>query len=85
VDLQRAIYGQIERGDITVSLIALDKIVTSTGSNIDYIVYGNQDNFPTVRKRINTLLDLSSEDELIMYYKCISAIRECPSKNKQLL
>lgn len=32
--------GQIERGDFYISLKALDKIVSATGIDVDYILYG---------------------------------------------
>ena len=33
--------GQIERGEILLSTNALNKIITSTGANANYILYGN--------------------------------------------
>ena len=33
--------GQIERGEILLSTNALNKIITGTGANANYILYGN--------------------------------------------
>lgn len=35
--------GQIERGEIMISLNALDKIVVSTGTDTDYLLYGKNE------------------------------------------
>ena len=70
--------GQIERGEILVSMNALDKIAISTGSDTDYLLYGkNEDEDNKIRKQINKFLDRSSKDELKMYFKCFAAIKEC--------
>ena len=44
-------------------LIVLDKIVNSTGSNTDYLLYGKNEEDNKVRKHINRFLDRSDTDE----------------------
>lgn len=76
--------GQIERGEILVSLRALDKIAFSTGENIDYILYGKCNNeHLQVRKSIDLYLNHSSKEELKMYLECIASIRKFFSKNNK--
>lgn len=65
--------GQIERGEILLSVKALDKIAICTGSDINYILYGKPRKL-TLRKNIDTILDRSNSDEMKMYFKCISSI-----------
>lgn len=70
--------GQIERGEILVSLNALDKIAIATGSNTDYLLYGKLDNKDNkMRKHINKFLDRSNDEELKAYFKCLTSIKEC--------
>ena len=70
--------GQIERGEILVSMNALDKIATSTGTDTDYLLYGKNENKENkIRKNINKFLDRSDDDELKMYFKCFAAIKQC--------
>lgn len=66
--------GQIERGEILPSLIALDKIASSCGEDFDYILYGKKEN-NSIRRNIDIFLDRSNTEELNMYFKCISAIK----------
>lgn len=50
--------GQIERGEIMISLNALDKIVVSTGTDTDYLLYGkNEIDENRMKKMINNFLD----------------------------
>lgn len=66
--------GQIERGEILPSLIALDKIASSCGEDFDYILYGKKEN-NSIRRNIDIFLDRCNQDELNMYFKCISTIK----------
>ena len=68
--------GQIERGEILISLSALDKIVCSTGTKAQYILYGKKDDrISMARRNIDTLLDLCTPEELTYFLKCISAFK----------
>ncbi len=75
--------GQIERGEILVSLNALDKIATYTNTDVDFLLYGNNNNNDlTVKHNLEKLLNRSSEEELKMYFKCISSINNFINKSK---
>lgn len=70
--------GQIERGEILVSLNALDKIAIATGTDTDYLLYGkSESNENKTRKNINKFLDRSDEEELKTYFKCLASIKQC--------
>ena len=66
--------GQIERGEILPSLIALDKIASNCGEDLDYILYGKKES-NSIRRNIDIFLDRCSPAELNMYFKCISSIK----------
>ena len=69
--------GQIERGEIMISLNGLDKIVVSTGTDTDYLLYGKNDiDENRMKKIINNLLDRADKEELKAYFKCLSSIKE---------
>lgn len=67
--------GQIERGEILISLKALEKIASSTGIDINQIIYGKPINNCT-RKNIETILDRSNEQQLNLIYKILLIINE---------
>ena len=74
--LKESHVGQIERGEILVSLRSLDKIASATGIDVDYFLYGKGSNKNLdVRKNIDVYLNHSTKDELKMYFKCISSIK----------
>lgn len=73
--------GQIERGDILLSLNTLDKIASATGISMDYILYGtNKHTNLKARDTLNLLMDRASKDELQMYYKCLTSIKSYMNK-----
>lgn len=68
--------GKLERGEILISINALNKICSESGVSSDYVLYGiNQEKKSSVRTSINFLLDSSTKEELKMYLKCISSIK----------
>lgn len=82
--LKESHIGQIERGEILVSLISLDKIAIATGIDVDYFLYGKGSNKNlNVRKNIDIYLNRSTKDELNMYFKCISTIKNFIYKNNE--
>lgn len=69
--------GKLERGEICVSIKALNKICSATGVSSDYILYGKCENKQlNVRKMIDNFLDHSSDEELKMYFKFINTIKD---------
>lgn len=82
VGLKESHVGQIERGEILISLCSLDKIVIATGVDVDFFLYGKNGNKNLeIRKNIDMYLNHSGKDELKMYFKCISNIKSFLNKN----
>lgn len=76
-DLSERHIGQIERGDILFSLKTLNKIVMATGVDINYILYGKgKNNHLKIAKNLHNIIDNSSRNELQMYYKCVTTIKQ---------
>lgn len=72
---------QIERGEFLFSLTTLDKIATATGSVTDYILYGNNKNKNiSIKENLYTLIDRADSDELQMYFKCLTTIKNYLNK-----
>ena len=70
IDVSEVFLGQIERGERSLSLKTLKKIVTYTGSSSDYILFGNMKNNNTISK-INNILNTCSADSLTYIYELI--------------
>ena len=68
IDVSEVFLGQIERGERSLSLKTLKKIVTYTGSSSDYILFGKNNN--TISK-INNILNTCSTDSLTYIYELI--------------
>lgn len=80
-DLTERHIAQIERGEFLVSLPTLDKIATATGTDTDYILYGKgKNNKLKVTEHLYTLIDRADTDELKMYYKCLTTIKNYTNK-----
>lgn len=74
---------QIERGEFLFSLPTLDKIASATGTDTDYILYGNgRNNKLSVKENLYTLIDRADLDELQMYFKCLTTIKHYVNKRK---
>ena len=70
VDISDVFLGQIERGERSLSLKNLCKIVKYTGVSTDYILFGNNKNNST-RNKINKILDKCSDESVEYIYKII--------------
>ena len=80
--LKESHVGQIERGEILVSLRSLDRIASATGIDVDYFLYGKGSNKNLdIRKNIDIYLNRSTKDELKMYFKFMSTIKSFLHKN----
>ena len=66
IDISDVFLGQIERGERSLSLKTLCKIVKFTGTTTDYILFGTEDKSNKTIKKINNILNKSS-DEFITY------------------
>lgn len=83
-DLTERHIGQIERGDFLVSLHALDKIVSATGTDTDLILYGKgENNKLKIKENLDTIINRADKEELKMYYKCIATIKGYVNKREQ--
>ena len=68
--------GQLERGEFLISLPSLDNIITATGVDTDFILYGKGENDRLkIKQNLISFIDKADKDELQMYYKCITTIR----------
>lgn len=82
IDVSEVFLGQVERGERSLSLKTLKKIVSYTGSSSDYILFGNQENNSTVSK-INNILKNSSDNTIDYMYELIhSSFTFLKKKNK---
>ena len=73
--------GQIERGEILLSTNALNKIITSTGVNANYILYGNTNSKKSAtRVYIDNYLDSSDPDELKYFLNFIATSKKLLKK-----
>lgn len=77
VGLTESHVGQIERGEILISLAALNKIINGTGSSVHYILYGKNlsSRVSTTRRNIDTILDLCTPEEEILFLKWLTAFK----------
>lgn len=72
IDVSDVFLGQIERGERSLSIKTLCRIVSFTGASTDYILFGNLDSNNTINK-INRILNKSSDNMILYIYKIITA------------
>lgn len=72
IDISDVFLGQIERGERSLSIKTLCRIVSFTGASTDYILFGNKENNSIIQK-INRILDKSSDNMKEYIYKIITA------------
>ena len=60
IDITDSFLGQIERGERSLSVKTLKKVVKYTGVSADYLLFGNYSNNETIQK-INNILAINSE------------------------
>lgn len=71
IDISDVFLGQIERGERSLSLKTLYKIVNFTGVSTDFILLGNQNENSTIHK-INRILAKSSDANIEYFYQIIN-------------
>jgi hypothetical protein len=65
-------------------LNALDCISSATGINVDYILYGKTEkNKLQVKQNLHNIIDMCDKEELKMYYKCITTIKDFVNKSEK--
>lgn len=75
--------GQLERGEFLIGLTSLDNIITATGVDTDFILYGKGENDKLkIKQNLISFIDKVDKDELQMHYKCITTIRTYLKKIK---
>ena len=80
-DLSTNHLGRIERGEWLIGLETLHKICTNTGTDPNFILYGNMNNKNSiVRQNIDAFLNNCTNDELKLYYKLMLDIKKLSSK-----
>ena len=71
IDISDVFLGQIERGERSLSIKTLCKIVAFTGASTDYILFGNDSN-NTIINKINRILSKSSDANIKYFYDIIN-------------
>lgn len=71
IDVSDVFLGQIERGERSLSLKTLCRIVAFTGVSTDFILFGNDTNNSTIHK-INRILDKSSDANIEYFYQIMN-------------
>ena len=71
IDISDVFLGQIERGERSLSLKTLTKIINYSGSSADYILFGKNSNNSTIDK-INRILNTYSPESLNYIYEIIN-------------
>ena len=60
IDITDSFLGQIERGERSLSVKTLKKVVKYAGVSADYLLFGNQNNNEVIQK-INNILTVNSD------------------------
>lgn len=82
IDISDVFLGQIERGERSLSIKTLTKIVEYTGCSADYILYNKTENNNTISK-INKILNKCSEESLNYLYTLINSSYTFLKQNKR--
>lgn len=84
IDITDSFLGQIERGERSLSIKTLKKVVKYTGVSADYLLFGQSNNNSTSQK-INNILALSSETTSDFIYHIIMYSNEfCKKLNEDI-
>lgn len=81
IDISEVFLGQIERGESSLSLKTLASIISYTGASSDYILFGD-DNKNSTKKKIDKILNLSSEETIEFIYSIINDVYKYNKKIK---
>ncbi len=71
IDISDVFLGQIERGERSLSIKTLRKIVKFTGCSTDYLLFGNSKN-NTTNEKICKILNSCSDETLEYLYEIIN-------------
>ena len=84
IDISSVFLGQIERGERSLSIKTLSKIVKFAGASTDYILFGNN-NTNTIIDKINRILNQCSEEGLNLIYEFTCSINTFLKTNNRNL
>jgi transcriptional regulator with XRE-family HTH domain len=73
-DISENHMGRIERGEMLISTILLNKLCNVYGVSSDYILFGKEEKSRT-RKNLDGLLDRATEEELETYLRMVALIK----------
>lgn len=77
--------GQIERSEFLIILPTLDRISSATGIDTDYLLYGKGENKNfKIKRLLDTIIARADKEELKMYYKCITTIKNYVNKRNKI-
>lgn len=83
IDISEVFLGQIERGERSLSLKTLKKIISCTGCSADYILFGKLEDNDEISK-INRILNSCSENlKTYMYELITSSFKYLKGLNKK--
>ena len=82
IDITDSFLGQIERGERSLSIKTLCRIVSFTGNSTDYILFGNIEENSIIQK-INRILSRCSNDIIEYFYKIIKVSFECVKSSEK--
>ena len=82
IDISDVFLGQIERGEKSLSLKTLTKIISYTGISADYFLFGDNTQNSDLKK-INRILKKSSPETIEFMYNIIHSIYSYTKKINQ--
>ena len=84
IDISDVFLGQIERGERSLSIKTLCRIVSFTGNSTDYILFGTDNTNTTIDKITRILNDWSKEGLNFIYEYTCSINTFLKSENRKL-
>ena len=82
IDITDSFLGQIERGERSLSVKTLKKVVRYTGISADYLLFGKDTNNETIQK-INNILAVNSETTSDFIYHIVMCSNDFCKKLKE--
>ena len=82
IDITDSFLGQIERGERSLSVKTLKKVVRYTGISADYLLFGKDTNNETIQK-INNILAVNSETTSDFIYHIVMFSNDFCKKLKE--
>ena len=74
--LNERYIGQVERGEFVPSIEKIDAIVTATNIEIDYLLYGkNQESVSNIKTQLYAIINKCDDEESRVILNCISTIQ----------